>query len=311
MELRAFTGKDAAELTGLWNLCLGRDQLDLDSFFRRIIYDVNFDPSLFQLATENGKAVGFIHGIKRRHYEEVLGLEPEQAWIMAMGVHPSYRNRGAGTALLHALENSLRERGTKRLDVGPYGSAYICPGIDKESYPEGVKFFGSRGYINSGESCSMSMNLWGFTVPPQYVEKKKMLEAKGFVFKPFSREDLPALSDFLSEHFPSWLSLIRPSILEGRAEKTLIIALDKSEKAVGFVLRAMDGTEGRFGPFAIRPNLQGIGLGSILFHLMMENMIRNRIYYTYFMWTSGRNLDIYGSWGMKVFRRYAMFYKVL
>jgi ribosomal protein S18 acetylase RimI-like enzyme len=311
MEVRAFAGKDAAEVTGLWNLCLGRDQLDIDSFFRRIIYDVNFDPSLFLLATEDRKIVGFIHGIKRKVHDEVLGLEPDKAWIMAMGVHPSYRNRGAGTVLLHTIENSLRERGAKRLDVGPYGSAYICPGIDKESYPEGVKFFDSRGYINSGESCSMSMNLWGFTIPPQYVEKKKTLEAQGFVFKPFSREDLPALSDFIREHFPSWLSLVRPSILEGRAEKTLIIALDKSGKVAGFVLRAMDGTEGRFGPFAIRPDLQGMGLGSVLFHEMMESMIRNRIYHTYFMWTSGRNLEIYGSWGMKIFRRYAMFYKVL
>jgi GNAT superfamily N-acetyltransferase len=311
MEIRAFTGKDAAEVTGLWNYCLGRDQLDIDSFYRRIIYDVNFDPSLFLLAKENGKAVGFIHGVKRRHYDEVNGLEPEQAWITAMGVHPSCRKKGAGTALLHTMENLLRERGAKRLDVGPYGSAYICPGIDKESYPEGVRFFENRGYINSGVSCSMSMNLWGFTIPSQYIEKKKTLEAQGFIFKPFSKEDAPALFEFIREYFPTWLPLIRPSILEGRAEKTLIIALDKSGEAAGFVLRAMDGPEERFGPFAVRPDLQGIGLGSVLFHQMMENMIRNRIFHTYFMWTQGRNLEIYGSWGMKVFRRYAMFYKKL
>jgi GNAT superfamily N-acetyltransferase len=207
------------------------------------------------------------------------------------------------------MEKLLRERGAKRLDVGPYGSAYICPGVDKESYPEGVRFFGKRGYTDSGESCSMSMNLWGFTIPPQYIEKKKTLEAQGFVIKPFSKEDVPALFEFIREYFPTWLPLIRPSILEHRAEKTLIIALDKAGKVAGFVLRAMDGPDERFGPFAVRRDLQGIGLGSVLFHQMMENMIRNRIFHTYFMWTQGRNLEIYNSWGMKIFRRYAMFYK--
>jgi GNAT superfamily N-acetyltransferase len=284
--------------------------LEIDSFYRRVLYDVNFDPSLYLLAVEDDKILGFVYGTKRKVYDEIKGLESEQGWIVAMGVHPSRRGQGVGSALLEAIEKQLKERGAARLDVGPYGSAYICPGVDRECYSKGVKFFTNRGYTDSGESCSMRVDLWGFKVPPQYAVKKKNLEDRGFIFKPFAREDALTLFSFMEKHFPYWLPLVRSSILQGRAEKTLITAFEKNE-AAGFVLRSMDGTDERFGPFGVRPDLQGIGLGSVLFHEMMENMIRNRIFHTYFMWTSGRNLEIYGSWGMKIFRRYAMFHKII
>ena len=276
-----------------------------------MLYDVNFDPSLYLLAVEDGKLLGFVYGTKRKVYDEIKGLENEQGWIVAMGVHPSCRGQGIGSALLIAIEKQLKERGTARLYVGPYGSAYICPGIDRECYSKSVSFFSNMGYTDSGESCSMSMDLWGYKVPQQYVEKKKNLEARGFIFKPFAKEDSLALFSFMEKNFPYWLPLVRSSILQGRAEKILITALEKNGEAAGFVMRGMDGTDERFGPFGIRPDLQGIGLGSVLFHEMMENMIRNRIFHTYFMWTSGRNLEIYGSWGMKIFRRYAMFHKTI
>ena len=285
--------------------------MDIDNFYRRVVYDINFDPSLYLLAAEDGKILGFVYGIRRKVYDEIKGMESEQGWIVAMGVQPSRCGQGIGSALLEAIEKQLKERGTVRLDVGPYGSSYICPGIDRECYSKGVEFFANRGYVEGGDSCSMRMDLWGFKVPPQYAEKKKNLEDRGFIFKPFAREDTLALFSFMEKYFPYWLPLVRSSILHGRAEKTLITALEKNGEAAGFVLRAMDGTDERFGPFGVRPDLQGIGLGSVLFHEMMENMIRNRIFHTYFMWTSGRNLEIYGSWGMKIFRRYAMFHKIL
>jgi hypothetical protein len=73
----------------------------------------------------------------------------------------------------------------------------------------------------------------------------------------------------------------------------------------------MDGTAERFGPFGVAQKLQGIGLGAVLFHEMMENMVRARVFYTYFLWTTGRNLDIYGTWGMRVYRTYAMMGKAI
>jgi GNAT superfamily N-acetyltransferase len=155
------------------------------------------------------------------------------------------------------------------------------------------------------------MDLRDFKVPLRYVEKKKKLEEQGFVFKPYEREDATEVFNFLRECFPSLLPPVRSLMVQGRAERNLIIVLGKNRKVCGFVMRGMDGTDERFGPFAVRPDLQGTGVGTILFHDMMENMIRNRIFHTYFLWTTGRNLEIYATWGMKIIRRFAMFHKIL
>ncbi|MDR2020540.1 MAG: GNAT family N-acetyltransferase [Treponema sp.] len=311
MEIRPYTAGDAEAARELWNVCLPPDRINSDNFYRRIIYDVNFDPRKYLFAMKQGEPVGFVYGVKRRIPDETSGLQPDQGWIVAMGVHPSRRGQGVGKALLEAIEGLLAAGGTKKIDLGPYASNYFCPGVDKDAYESGVRFFTSHGYETKGESFSMDMNLRGYQRPLRYIEKKKALEAAGYRFKPFEPKDFLSLFAFMREDFSWWLPDVRASILAGRAEKTLILAQNAEGATVGFVLRAMDGTDERFGPFGTKPSLQGIGLGTTLFHDMMENMTANRVFYTYFLWTSGRNLDIYGTWGMKVYRGYAMLSKTI
>jgi GNAT superfamily N-acetyltransferase len=309
MDIREYQGGDAEKLCDLWNLCLPQDQINLDNFYYRIIYDVNFDPGKLLIAEEDSEFLGFIYAVKRRVPDEVAGMEPEQGWIAAMGTKPARCGQGIGKALLARGEEELIKEGAKRIDVGPYTTNYICPGVDKENYASGVRFFTGNGYVEEHRSCSMHMNLRGFKIPDRYIEKKKALADLGYRFKAFEPRDAPDLFAFLRENFIQWLPDVRRSILAGRAEKTLILARDKQEKTAGFVLRAMDGTAERFGPFGITPSLQGIGLGSVLFHEMIENMITSRIFYTYFLWGDGRNPEIYGSWGMKAYRTYAMLHR--
>jgi GNAT superfamily N-acetyltransferase len=306
MTIRQYRAGDAEAACGLWNASLGEDQIDRDNFYRRIIYDLNFDPKKYLFAGEGGELLGFVYGVKRRVPDEIAGPQPEQGWIAALGVDPRARGKGVGGALLDAIETILREEGAKKIDVGPYASNYFCPGVDKDAYASGLGFLSRRGYEAKSESCSMHLSLRGYKTPPRHMEKKKALEAEGYRFKPYTDEDALSLFDFLRENFGWWLPDVRASILAGRAEKTLILAWDSSGAVAGFVLRAMDGTGERFGPFGTKPAFQGKGIGAVLFHEMMENMVRARIFYTYFLWTGGRNLDIYGAWGMKVYRTYAM-----
>jgi GNAT superfamily N-acetyltransferase len=306
MEIRPYTAGDAEAACRLWNLCLPPDRINRDNFYRRVVCDVNFDPQKYLLAVEQGEPAGFVYGVKRRIPDETAGLQPDQGWIAAMGVHPSRRGRGIGKALLEGIEGRLTAEGAKKIDVGPYATNYFCPGVDKDAYEPGVRFFKNRAYETRGECFSMDMNLRGYETPARYIEKKKALEAAGYRFKPFEPGDILSLYSFMREDFIWWLPDVRASILAGRAEKTLILAQNAGGETVGFVLRAMDGSAERFGPFGVKPSLQGIGLGAVLFHAMMENMTADRVFYVYFLWTSGRNVDIYGAWGMKIYRSYAM-----
>jgi GNAT superfamily N-acetyltransferase len=310
-KIRPYSGQDDKTICGLWNKSLVHDQINIDNFYQRIIYDVNFDPGKLLIAEQDGTALGFVYATMRRFPDEVAGIQSEQGWIVAFGVESSARRKGVGKILLDSIEEKLRKEGAKKIDVGPYPNNYISPGIDKSVYSSGVEFFLANGYQKTSECCAMHLNLRGYETPAKYVEKKKALEGEGYRFKPYEAADAVSLFAFARESFPAWLPNLRTSILAGRAEKTLIVAQEASGATVGFVLRAMDGTPERFGPFATKPSLQGKGIGTVLFHEMMESMVRERIFYTYFLWTSGRNLDIYATWGMSIFRTYAMVSKIL
>jgi GNAT superfamily N-acetyltransferase len=311
MELRQYQAGDAAAACRLWSACLPQDQIDSENFYRRVIYDVNFDPQKYLFAVEKGELLGFVYGTKRRIPDEIAGLQDEQGWIVAMGVLPSRRGQGIGRALLAAIEKKLVDEGAKKIDVGPYATNYFCPGVDKDAYADGVRFLNAAGYETKGECSSMHRSLRGYQTPPRYIEKKKALEAAGYRFKTFEPADTLSFLAFMREDFGWWLPDVRPSILDGRAEKNLILAQDAAGATVGFVLRAMDGTAERFGPFGVKASLQGTGLGAVLFHTMMESFVESRVFYMYFLWTGGRNLDIYGPWGVPVYRTYAMMGKVI
>ena len=65
MTIRQYRAGDAEAACGLWNACLGEDQINGDNFYRRIIYDLNFDPEKYLFAEEGGELLGFVYGVKR------------------------------------------------------------------------------------------------------------------------------------------------------------------------------------------------------------------------------------------------------
>lgn len=318
MIIREYGPGDEARAISLWNECLPMDQIDRRNFYNRIIYDVNFNPSYYLLAFDNraqasppmpGQAAapsGFIYFTRRTIPDEITGLEPEKGWIVAMGVRPDCRGRGVGRALAGKAESLLAEAGVRLIDIGTYASNYFCPGVDKNAYAGGIDFFKKLGYVNRGECCSMDIGLHDYVYPEKYKEKRRQSEERGYVIKPYEAAYAVPLFKFMRESFPHWLPNARACALSGKAAERMIVATDKTGAVVGFVMRAMDGADERFGPFGVKPELQGIGLGSLLFHEMMLSMNRQRIFYAYFLWTGGRNLDIYSSWGMKIYRTYCL-----
>ncbi|MCL2286083.1 MAG: GNAT family N-acetyltransferase [Firmicutes bacterium] len=311
MIIRIYTAQDEQAAIKLWNASLTEDRINKENFYTRIICDVNFDPHLYLLAEENGELIGFAYGTKRRVPDEGVGLQPENGWLVAMGCSPNHRRKGVGSALVRTLENEFVMRGVKKLDVGAYATNYFFPGVDQKAYAVGVEFFKSLGYADKGICCSMDLNLREYETPARYLHRKAKLEYDGYTFGGFRMENCLPLFDFMNAYFPYWLPNIRENILRGRGEESIQLAWNPKGEVVGFAMRAMDGTPGRFGPFGVANDQQGTGLGGVLFHNLVSDMVERRIFYTWFLWTGGRNLDIYATWGMKVYRSYCMMGKVL
>ena len=306
MIIREITTADEKPLLKLWNICLTADTLDSFNFYKRIICDINFDPSFFLLAEKEGKIVGFAYGLKRRVADEFVGMQQEQSWLSAMGVHPDFRRMGIGRALLSEVESRLLKKGAKNIDLGTNPQNYFFPGVDQQAYGPAIDFFKACGYTEKSECVSMDMSLRDYTPSEKHKEKRAALEEQGYSFGFYQPKDTIGIFNLLRTHFPHWLDNVRDSILAGRAEKSVVIARNEKSEVVGFAMRGMDGTEERFGPFGVSPDLQVGGIGGVMYHELIQSMIAQRIFYTYFLWTAGRNVDIYGSWGMKIYRKYSM-----
>ena len=301
MKIRRFTALDGCAAIKLWNVSLKEDRLNDENFYTRIICDMNFDPNLYLLAEEAGEIIGFIYG----------GTNAEKAYIVAMGVCPKHRRKGVGTALVNGLEAAVKALGAVTLDMGNYAVNYFFPGVDEKNYADSIKFFKSLGYEEKGTCSSMDMNLREYETPAKYVERKKKLEAEGYTFGCFRWEDCLPMFEFFREHFPHWLGGVRSNILRGNGHETIQLARNPRGEVVGYAMRAGDGTPGRFGPFGVAETEQGTGLGGILFHNLISDMVERRIFYTWFLWTGGRNLDIYATWGMEKYRNYTIMGKTL
>ena len=112
--IRSYSAEDEPSVVSLWNQCLRRDEISVNTFRRKIILDENFDDRGCLVAQEDGHIVGFLLSLRRRYPYYDLGLEPGKGWITVFFVHPEYRRRGAGRTMLDAAERFLQREDARR-----------------------------------------------------------------------------------------------------------------------------------------------------------------------------------------------------
>jgi mycothiol synthase len=111
--IRQYRAEDEGEVVVLWNLCMPRDEIMLNTFRRKIILDANFDPQGCFVALGRRKIVGFLLSISRRYPYFDVGLEPELGWITAFFVHPEWRRQSIAATMLGHAERFLAQTRVK------------------------------------------------------------------------------------------------------------------------------------------------------------------------------------------------------
>ena len=113
-----------AEVIRLWENVFGYEAAH-NSPSLAIDRKLAIQDGLFFVATQEGRVTGSV----------LAGYDGHRGWLYSVAVHPDYRHKGLGTALVHHAEAALTERGCVKINL------QIADGNEEVS-----AFYASLGY---------------------------------------------------------------------------------------------------------------------------------------------------------------------
>ena len=307
VSIRQYRAEDEQSVVELWNLCLPRDEITLNTFRRKIILDSNFDDGGCFVATAKTEVVGFLLSIRRRYPYFELGLEPGRGWVTVFFVHPDWRHQDIATSLFTRTEQFLANVGVREVYVSDYTPNYFIPGVDLDAYSEAYQFLKSRQYQKVQSVYGMGRSLVDFSIPEIMLKRFHELEQSGYRVEVFSPKHTVKVLEFLREHYPGDLFRTALERLHENPECDEILVALRDGEVVGF----SHFLDERFGPFGIGKEYLGRGLGPMLYYRTVDQMRKKGKRNLWLAWTTGRAKDFYYKVGLKVMRRHEIMKKLL
>lgn len=304
--IRHYEAEDEHEVVALWNLCLPRDEITLNTFRRKVVLDTNFDQRGCFVAVAKKKVVGFLLSLCRRYPYFDVGLEPGRGWITVLFVHPDWQRQSIATKMVEQAERFLAQESVKEIHVSDYTPNYFIPGVDLDAYASGHQFLKARGYQKLQNVYSMGRSLMDFSIPDEMSERFQQIKKAGFGVDVFQPRYTLQLLEFLRKNYPGDLFRVAQERLKENPECDEILVALKDNIVVGFS-HFMDE---RFGPFGIDEVYGGRGLGPMLYYHTVEQMRKKGKHNLWLAWTTGRAKDFYHKVGLKVLRRHEIMRKL-
>src|SRR5690606_30475809 len=103
--------------------------------------------------------------------------------------------------------------------------------------------------------------------------------------------ELVSLVALAGEHFSAvWARAIRDAVRGGLPLERIVVARAPDGELVGWAMfAAYEFRLERFGPFGVRGDQRGLGLGEVLLHLALTRMQALGAHSAWFLWTGGRS----------------------
>lgn len=311
VRIRSFQGKDTQALIDLWNSSIPSDGITRDLLERKVLLDANFDSEGLLLAENEDRLLGFMLCIIRHIPKEKMGLQEELGWIPMTGVHPDYRRQGIATNIWLSAEAFFKKRNRKTIFVGAYSPNYFIPGIDLKIYAEAVRFFEKQGFTRGDTLLSMDASIVTFQIPEKILQTEERLTQEGITIQHYRRELLIPYMEFMKKYMSGgWTRLARENLsllTIGKFKEEQIMLAIKGNEVIGYA----QFEEEHFGPFGVREDYQGKGIGTVILAKTIQTMHHRGHHSAWFLWTDDKAAHVYQKVGFKETRRFLIMRKEL
>ncbi len=347
MRIRPYAPMDRPAVVALWNASAQAGEvvyrpIDEAYFARKFEADPNWDARFALIAEEDGRAVGFIHGLCKKIFLPNETSENTPGFVTVIFVDAARRRQGIGTALLAALLQAFRAAGKSQAacaNSNPLNIDWIIPGTpghDHNNAPgvdvlcPGYPFFLRQGFDEHGREIAMYLNLADYRWAEEIDAIRERLAGEGIFIGQYDAS-LDYDYDGMCDRIPSdyWRASIRSEIAAWKTGKPttdirflpngkvpkgprpMLVATHEG-KIVGFTgpVDKQDSGRGYFTGICTDPLYERRGIATVLFNLLMRAFVdEGAAFSTLFTGDTNHAQRLYLRTGFTIVRRFALMTK--
>ena len=318
LRIRDYEPGDEDALVEAWNRSLRYDPITLRVFERKVLLDPNFESSGLKIAEVGGELAGFVIGIVRRYPLFYQGLEAERGWITSIAVRPEFDLQEVAHRLLEEIFKFFMERGRVYVWFSPYTPNYFFPGVDPDRYGWVLETLETHGFKRVYEAISMDAQLYpDYEVPDWVYEAERGLEEQGIEIRHLETKDIHPLLRFLERNFSAdWYRHCLELLQRGCGKDQVLVAVRDGE-VLGYC-QYFHGEEydwhragAHFGPFGVREDFRGRGIGSVLLAKCLREMRAKGFHNAFLLWTDRETARFYSKFGFRITRKFYIMRRAL
>lgn len=236
------------------------DELNNELIHEKFFSDPDFNPENIFIYIDNEKVVGILFGVIRKIRGENLGF------IKLAAVHKNYRRKHIATQLYQKTEEKFKQEKVSKIRIYDVPLNYFMPGVDPK-YTPAICFLQKNGFKHIGDAINMDVHL------DQNFDVRKDIERLKSENVEVSRatvNDKNELFKFVKEEWLLWINELEMTY---KSNPVSLFIARKNNKIKAF--SAYDANNkgiGWFGPMGTHKDMRGLGIGSVLLKLCLQDI---------------------------------------
>lgn len=288
MEIRSFQEHDIDDIVTLWNTACGEDMpykpVTHNSFREKFLDNPHFIYEGTFIATEGNSIIGFSNGLYKKEFLPGETHENTPGYLTFVLVDRNYRNKGYGTLLYKKVEDFFIKNGKKQIQViffNPINLEWYVPGTESHDHPNapgvdvdglGYEFLLNQGFIERTREVSMHLDLKEYQLSEKNIEKQKQLNEREIYIEYYDskkHDGFDELFDNLKHEY--WRKDIKDNQSLAKPHPVLIVNHQGRIRGFAGPIAVQESGRGWFAGIAVDPSYEGMGIGTVLFSLLMES----------------------------------------